>query len=188
MSLTLTEDLKWSLEQSNALQVSFSTASNWFVTLNCTLSKYGRQGSIFFYTLYLWSRWLRVKILIDTFTWWIGIHSLKWSLLISIKNFNLFNLLKGNCRRVKTFFDNLCLKYFVQTMSVISVTDLWSSIRIYKKKENRNTAPIFRHVPVKTIITRLDSAQNLSKIPKKIRILENGTFIQRHLGHAIELV
>ena len=29
--VSFTQDLKWSLEQSSALQVSFSTASNWFI-------------------------------------------------------------------------------------------------------------------------------------------------------------
>ena len=50
---------------------------------------------------------------------------------------------KINCERVKTFFASFCLKYLVLTISVISVTDLWSVIRIYKKREYRNTAAIF---------------------------------------------
>ena len=33
----------------------------------------------------------------------------------------------------KHFFASFCLKYLVPTISVISVTDLWSVIRIYKK-------------------------------------------------------
>ena len=35
---------------------------------------------------------------------------------------------------LKHFFASFCLKYLVPTISVISVTDLWSVIRIYKKK------------------------------------------------------
>ena len=34
---------------------------------------------------------------------------------------------------LKHFFASCCLKYLVSTISVISVTDLWSFIRIYKK-------------------------------------------------------
>ena len=39
---------------------------------------------------------------------------------------------KSNCERV-IFFASFCLKYLVPTISVISATDLWSVIRIYKK-------------------------------------------------------
>ena len=51
----------------------------------------------------------------------------------------------------------------------------------FTKKENRNTAAIFRHMPNKKTITVhwLDSTQNSSKIPKNLDFEE--TFIQRHL-------
>ena len=55
--MSLTQDLKWSQEQCSALQVSFHTASNWFVTLYCKVlfpseqwSKHGcQQFSLFYY-------------------------------------------------------------------------------------------------------------------------------------------
>ena len=54
--------------------------------------------------------------------------------MIGIKYFNLLNLLKKAIVSVlKHFFASFCLKYLVPTISVISVMDLWSVIRIYKK-------------------------------------------------------
>ena len=44
--MSLTQDLKWLLEQSSALQASLSSASNWFVTL---------------YTVNWFSQWAMVK-------------------------------------------------------------------------------------------------------------------------------
>ena len=78
--------------------------------------------------------------------------------MIGIKYFNVFNLLKSNCRRVDFFFfffDNLCLKYFV---------------------------------PGKTIVTRCSDLilhKIRVKYINKIWILKKDTFIQRHLSHAI---
>ena len=91
--------------------------------------------------------------------------------MIGIKYFNWLNLLKKVIESVlKHFFASFCLKYLVPTISVISVTDLWSVIRIYKKREYQNTAAIFQYVPGKTIIIVqwLDSAQNLSTIPQNL--------------------
>ena len=84
--------------------------------------------------------------------------------------------------RVKIFFffASLGLKYFVPTISVISVTDLWSVISI-SKKENIKLLLSFD----KTIITRCGDLI-LHKIPgkyQKIWIIKKGTFIQRHLHH-----
>ena len=55
--MSLTQDLKWLLEQSSALQVSFSTASNWFVTLYFPQWDMPKNMAVsnlaFCYTLYL---------------------------------------------------------------------------------------------------------------------------------------
>ena len=92
---------------------------------------------------------------------------------------------------LKHFFAIFCLKYLVLTISVISVTGLWSVIRIYKKKkEYWNTAAIFQYMPGKMIITRCsDLIQHKIGVQyKNIWILSKVTFIQRHLCHARELV
>ena len=61
--MSLTQDLKWSLEQRMHYNYSLSPASNWFVTLYCKLlhsvsssSKHGRRDLDFYWTLYLWHK------------------------------------------------------------------------------------------------------------------------------------
>ena len=69
--MSLTQDLKWSLEQSSAPQVSISIVSNWFVicTVNCFLQwvmvkNIAASDQAFYYTLYLWME-LMVLISVD---------------------------------------------------------------------------------------------------------------------------
>ena len=63
--MSLTQDLKWSLEQRSALQVQFITTSNWFVTLYCKLllpmsssSKHSRWRSSLLFTLCIYGLYI----------------------------------------------------------------------------------------------------------------------------------
>ena len=90
--------------------------------------------------------------------------------MIGIKYFTLLNLFKKVIGSVlKHLFAIFCLKYLVPTISVISVTDLWSVIRIYKKKEYWNTVlQSFDTCRARQLFNSagLDSAQNSSTIPQ----------------------
>ena len=77
---------------------------------------------------------------------------------------------KSNWECVKTFFASFCLKYLVPTISVISVKDLWSVIRIYKKRVSKHCCNLSTRARQDNCYTVqwLDSAENSSTIPQNL--------------------